>query len=99
MDAGEQPQPSEPTGLPLAASRISPLWVQVLHLGMLVYQHGDSKGLGGVGTCCGDGAVGRDAQTVGCICKPLKVSAWGDVARRESGNIGSECNRNVCRIV
>jgi len=60
MDAGEQPQPSEPTGLPLAASRISPLWVHVLHLGMLVHQHRDSKGLRGVGTCGGDCAVGWD---------------------------------------
>jgi len=93
MDAGEQPQPSEPTGLPLAASRISPLWVQVLHFwGMLVHQHRDSKGLGGVGTCGGDCAVGGQVQAVRSIGKPFDVSARRDVSVGESAYAGAECN-------
>ena len=66
---------------------------------LLVDQHRDSKGLGGVGTCGGDGAVGRQVQAVCGVGKPLEVSAWRNISRWETSDIGSKCNRHVCLVV
>ncbi len=53
---------------------------------LLVYQHRDSKGLGGVGTCCGDGAVSWDRQA-GCIGKPFDMPAGSNICDWKSGDI------------